>query len=219
MCLPLLAPPCLQREVHSCQELVVALNDASVSRVQLMPVPGGYNCSAEDIAPQSIIVAQGREVLLEGAGPEPVYVDVRSCVGRRRGLTRVFRCHVHIEVRWCLDRGACRCGVCSADLPRGGSCQPAWRGFPARCFSTCSTSGRQSTRRCCAPSCLLPPLHTRACYAAHAGLAPFPSCPGRGLTLLGRCRLRMPLPAVPPCWPRPRWLPAISLSASPPACS
>lgn len=97
MCLPLLAPPCLQREVHSCQELVVALNDASVSRVQLMPVPGGYNCSAEDIAPQSIIVAQGREVLLEGAGPEPVYVDVRSCAGRRRGLTRVFRCHVHIK--------------------------------------------------------------------------------------------------------------------------
>lgn len=64
--------------MHSCGELMAALNDASVSRVQLMPTPGGYNCSAEEIAPHSIVVA-GREVMLEGAGPEPTYVDVRGC--------------------------------------------------------------------------------------------------------------------------------------------
>ncbi|KAL4439990.1 hypothetical protein ABPG75_002991 [Micractinium tetrahymenae] len=64
-----------EREARSCRELAAALNDASVSWVQLMPLPGGYNCSAEDIPPHSIVVARGREVVLEGAGSEPVYVD------------------------------------------------------------------------------------------------------------------------------------------------
>jgi hypothetical protein len=55
-----------------------ALNDASVDHVVIMAVEGGYNCTEEDIPPHSIVI-KGRDVLLEGSGPD-IYIDV-SCGG------------------------------------------------------------------------------------------------------------------------------------------
>lgn len=108
-----LASPGLQREVRSCKELAAALNDAAVDRVQLMSVPGGYNCSSEDIPPESIIVARGREVLLEGAGPEPVYVDVRGCAAK--GGAGMSEGQPAVPCMWpCTRRCTRLCWLCNA---------------------------------------------------------------------------------------------------------
>ena len=68
----------MQREIYSCVEMKDALNDASVDHVVIMAVEGGYNCTEEDIPPHSIVI-KGRDVLLEGSGPD-IYIDV-SCGG------------------------------------------------------------------------------------------------------------------------------------------
>lgn len=102
--LPTLGPPPLPpahpeqtAEVRSCAELRAALGDAGVDHVLLMPRPGpggGWNCTSDDLPERGVEIA-GREVLIEGHGPEPVYYNVRKLPppppagggtkGRRRG--------------------------------------------------------------------------------------------------------------------------------------
>lgn len=68
-------------QVHTCAELRGALGDAAVDRVQVMPVEGGWQCGADQLPSHSVEIV-GREVLLEGYGPEPVYLDVSWVLGQ-----------------------------------------------------------------------------------------------------------------------------------------
>ena len=87
--------PRVQREIYSCVEMRKALNDASVDHVVIMPIEGGYNCTEEDIPPHSIVI-KGRDVLLEGSGPD-IYIDVSGFGGmtaerRRRSPPAIWAC-------------------------------------------------------------------------------------------------------------------------------
>lgn len=54
-----------------------ALNDTSITHVVLLDRPGGYVLTEEDFPKDSIWI-DGRDVLLEGKGPNPVYLDVSN---------------------------------------------------------------------------------------------------------------------------------------------
>ena len=64
--------------MSSCAELRAALGDPSVRRVRMAPRAdaGGWNCTADELPPGAVTVT-GRDLVVEGAGTELVYWDVR----------------------------------------------------------------------------------------------------------------------------------------------
>lgn len=65
--------------MDSCAQLLAAMNDTSVDRVLLRPVPGGWSCG-EDVFPRWAVRVRHRNLTMEGKGPVPVYFNVRALV-------------------------------------------------------------------------------------------------------------------------------------------
>lgn len=61
----------------SVRALREALNDTTVTHIVLHDRSGGYILTDEEFPKDSVWI-DGRTVLLEGAGPAPLYIDV-SC--------------------------------------------------------------------------------------------------------------------------------------------
>ena len=68
-------------EVATCVELLAAMNDTSVDRVLLEPVPGGWSCSEEQF-PRFGVRVRHRNLTMQGKGPGLVYFNVSWEGGR-----------------------------------------------------------------------------------------------------------------------------------------